>query len=156
MARTVSLFVSYADKDARPVQRLIDLLTPHFNASRANRYAVWEFRRLLLGEDFHERIQEEIGICDFGLLCISPSFLASPYITRHELPHFAGGGGGKPVLPVGLKPVDFDLHDMKGLDRLQIFMHKKKFFSQPPGDGREAFAFELFRQIESRLAGVKP
>jgi hypothetical protein len=61
------------------------------------------------------------------LLLVSPAFLGSDYIGKHELSHYVGGGAGgamprKRAAPVALKPIRFDgAMDLKGLDRLQIF-----------------------------------
>lgn len=157
MRATTRLFVSYAEKNAPLVSSLLDLLVPHFKASRANDYAVWDFHRLLAGERWHERIQAEIATCDFGLLFLSPEFLASSYITEQEIPPLLRRKG---IIPVGLKPIDFQLHDLRSLDEYQLFRLRTargqlRWYSGLRGADREAFAFELFRQIEARLASEK-
>jgi hypothetical protein len=153
MAESPRFFISFAENDTGYVRPLLDFLTPHLRASRAFAYKTWEFHELLVGESWHDRIQDEIDHCDFGFLCISPAFLASDYITRHELPRFVGREG-KPILPIGLKPIDFKLHDLKGLEAHQLFrLGRKSFYSDlRTTERREAFAFELFRQIEFRLS----
>jgi hypothetical protein len=90
-----------------------------------------------------------------GLLMISPAFLASSYITEKELPVFVAGE--KACVPVMLQPVDFDLHDLKGLEKRQIFIFDYVGFKEPRGYGeckshrRNAFVLELFREIEKKL-----
>jgi hypothetical protein len=153
--RPVRFFVSYAEKDARLVTGLLDLLAPHLKASAAHDYTIWDFRRLLVGERWHERIQEEIRNCDFGLLFLSPAFLASDYIKDHELPPLLAGGR---IVPVGLKPLDFKLHACLSLDEYQVFRLRipsgRYWYSELRAQHREAFALELFRQIEARLSAA--
>jgi hypothetical protein len=154
--RPVRFLASYAEKDARLVTGLLDLLGPHLQASAAHEYVTWDFHRLLAGERWHERIQEEIRNCDFGLLFLSPEFLASEYIKEHELPPLLAGGR---IVPVGLKPVDFKLHKCLSLDeyqvlRLRIPSGHARWYSELRGQHREAFVLELFRQIEARLSNT--
>ena len=154
MRSQVRFFCSYASKDARLVSSLLDRLLPHLKASRAHEYVVWEFHRLLTGERWHERIQEEIEACDFGLLFLSPDFLASDYIRKEELPPLLERKG---IVPVGLKPVDLRLSDAQSLDAYQLFRLRTaggqlRWYSEARGADRDAFALELFRQIEGRLA----
>jgi hypothetical protein len=152
--RPVRFFVSYAEVDARLVKGLLDLLQSHFKASATYDYVAWDFHQLLAGERWHERIQEEIRNCDFGLLFLSPAFLASDYIKENELPPLLEGGR---IVPVGLKPLDFKLHHCLSLDeyqvlRLRIPSGHARWYSELRGQHREAFALELFRQIEGRLS----
>lgn len=150
MASEARFFVSYAARDAQAAAALLERLRAQLAASARFRYRLWDFRQLLLGERWHARIQEEVAACDFGLLLVSPAFLASEYIGAHELPRFVGPHG-KPMLPVGLKPVDFARHDLKGLGAHQVFRHDGRFFLELGGPRRDAFALALFQQIEDRL-----
>jgi TIR domain len=154
MRQKIRFFCSYAEKDSQLVSAFLDALFPHFKASRAYEYAIWDFHRLLAGEPWHDRIQAEIAACDFGLLFLSPAFLASDYIAKEEIPPLMNREG---IVPIGLKPVDFHLHDGQSLDDYQVFRFRTPrrglcWFSELRGADREAFVFELFRQIEARLA----
>ncbi|HEX6096345.1 MAG TPA: TIR domain-containing protein [Thermoanaerobaculia bacterium] len=153
MRKQVRFFCSYAEKDSRLAGSLLDLLLPHLKASRKHEYVVWEFHKLLTGERWNERILEELAQCDFGLLFLSPEFLVSGYIKDVEIPALLKREG---IIPVGLKPVDFRLQDLQTLDQYQLFRLRTatgrlQCFSQLRGADRDAFALELFRQIEGRL-----
>jgi hypothetical protein len=155
--RPVRFFVSRAEGDARLVDGLLDLLRLHFKASAAHDYVAWESRHLLAGERWHERVQEAIRDCDFGLLFLSPAFLASDYIKEHELPPLLEGGR---IVPVGLKPVDFTLHESLSLDDYQVFRLRTSkgqwwYSDLRARSHREDFALELFRQIEARLSAAR-
>ncbi len=100
-----------------------------------------------------QEIKKALDKCDLGLLLISASFLGSTYITSVELKFL----GAKPVIPVLLWPVDFDRHDLKGLQEKQIFRYNKPGFLRPKAYGqcttkqRVEFMLELFQQVEKRL-----
>ena len=154
--RPVRFFVSYAQKDARLVNGLLEFLRIHFKASAKYDYTAWDDGRLLAGERWHERIQEEVRNCDFGLLFLSPAFLASDYIKDNELPLLLAGGL---IVPVGLKPIDFTLHQALSLDEYQVFRLRTSkgqwwYSDLRVASHREDFALELFRQIEARLSAA--
>jgi hypothetical protein len=154
--RPVRFFVSYARKDARLVQGLLDVLHIHFKASARYDYVAWDDRQLLAGERWDDRIREEIRSCDFGLLFLSPAFLASDYIKDNELPLLLDGGR---IVPVGLKPIDFTLHQSLTLDEYQVFRLRTTkgqwwYSDLRAASHREDFVLELFRQIEARLSAA--
>ena len=151
----IKFFVSYAHRNKVLVRdflaRLDDVLAP----SKRYKYSRWQDSDLILGENWQKQITDAIKCCDMGLLLISPAFLASSYITEKELPVFVTGG--KASVPVMLQPVDFDLHDLKGLEKKQIFRFDYVGLKAPRAYGeckshrRNAFVLELFREIEKKL-----
>ena len=162
--RHVRLFVSYAHLDnEHPFPRVFDLLgelDKLFEPSRHYRIDPWTDHQILMGEKWDQEIQRALRECDFGLLMVSPSFLSRKYIREVELPVFVGGpdeSALKPLLPVGLAPVDFQNHDLCGLEDHQVFrggMERRagKFFSELGNRRhRERFAKQLFEAIITRL-----
>ena len=157
MKKTVKFFISYAranqDLAGKFEEKLLEQLLP----SARYRYQLWNDSEILVGEDWHEEIQKALEACDFGILLVSPAFLGSQYIENHELPRFFGKRA-KPVIPVMLQPADFERHDLKGLQKKQIFRLKasKRAKARAFGEcstrtARESFAQELFGQIEDVL-----
>src|SRR5947207_12846612 len=100
MKQTVRYFVSYAHDDRKLAEKLAAQLRRQFGASRDYEFVRWQDTDILVGEQWHAQIQSAIAHCDFGLLFVSPAFLSSNYIRRHELPHFVNGA--KPAFPVAL------------------------------------------------------
>ncbi len=155
MREAINFFVSYAHGNKDLVgdflKRLTDVLAP----SKRYRYSRWQDSSLLLGEDWRAQIDAAIKHCDMGLLMISPAFLSSKFITENELPAFVSGD--KPVVPVMLQAVDFELHDLKGLEKKQIFRFECEGFTEPRAYGecksqrRNEFVLKLFREIERKL-----
>ncbi len=154
METKIRFFASYAAKDGALAERLLEPLRSHLAASKRFAVTVWDFHRLLVGERWHVRILAELDRSDFGLLLLSPAFLTSRYIDEHELPRLVGKGE-KPVIPVCLRLIDLERQSMKGLEQYQLFRLGGRTFSQlTTAAQRERFVFELYRQIEDRVASL--
>lgn len=155
MRHKIRYFVSYAHRNSELTANLIERLNDVLAPSKTYQYSRWQDVDLIVGEDWKRQILEAIDSCDFGLLLISPAFLASDFITESELPKFVSGE--KTAVPIMLQPVDFKRHDLKGLKEKQIFRfappgsNHPKAFAECKGARRDAFVLELFRQIERKL-----
>lgn len=156
MRKKIKFFVSYAHRNNNLVSDFVEKLTDVLAPSKKYEYSLWKDTGIEVGEDWKKRILEARDSCDFGLLLISPAFLASKFIYENELPTFVSGS--KPSIPVMLQPVDFARHDLKGLEKKQIFRLDFEGFKEPRAYGdckqqrREAFVLELFKAIENKLA----
>jgi len=159
MKKKITVFVSYARANRDLATRFLKKFKEQAAPSRQYQYLFWRDNDILVGERWHEEIQVALAQCDVGLVLISPAFLGSQYIQDHELPKFLKSGG-MPVIPVLLQPIDLDRHDLKGLQRTQIFRLDRPRFASPKAYGecsgtqRDQFALELFRQVEARLDKV--
>jgi len=100
MASTPRLFYSYSSKD----QRYRDALETFLVVFRRNRLLQgWDFRKLIAGDDFDERIRSELERADVIVLLVSQNFLSSEYIWSVELKralqrHRAGSAHVIPIL----------------------------------------------------------
>lgn len=147
----VRFFVSYAHFDERECVRFLELLKVQMAPSARYEFELWDDRAILVGETWKREIRQAIDECDVGLLLVSPSFLASEFIGNEELPQFVGDES-KPAIPVEIHDVDFKRHDLKGLDRQQLFrLDRVKSFFKCTGQQRIQFAEQLYAQIEERL-----
>lgn len=153
--RLVRYFVSYAHDDDKLPGKLLAELDKHLRSCKHFEFQRWQDTNILLGEKWHDEIQKALLDCEFGLLLISPAFLGSDYIGKHELPIFVSGE--KPCMPVGLCRIDFTNHDTKGLSESQIFLHatpngkNRKSFAECNGNTAINFTHSLFGQISARL-----
>ncbi len=111
--------------------------------------------RVHVGQDFHGEIQQALHSASFGLVLLSPAFLASRYIKEHELPHLLGKDK---ILPVQLC-LTSSHHDMRGIQSKQIFALENDTerlpFSQCDERQRELFVVGLFEQIQTRINKAK-
>jgi len=109
---------------------------------------------LVIGKDWNKQILNAIKNCDCGLLLISPSFLSSKYIIDVELKTLINEN--KKIIPVALRKIDLNRHDLKGLEKNQIFFYDKKnekrAFSELNSEkDKEQFIALLFQKIEQLL-----
>jgi len=154
--RKVSFFISYAHEDQKLKKDLLKRLQPHLDSAARYRFSSWQDSKIKAGSDWKAAILNELERCDFGLLLVSPAFLASTFITTHELVKFVGAerGEGKLCVPVALKPIRFDGHtNLQGLERHQIFHdeQQKSFSVRTTPQTKDAFAFSLFPAIIEAL-----
>jgi len=162
--RLVKYFVSYAHDDRTQKADLLKRIQRLFAAAKDYRFECWEDRDIVLGEDWHEEIQAAIGACHFGLLFVSPAFLASGFIQKSELPLFVSADPFQPTAtkkaaPVALKRILLDGSlDLRGLERRQIFHDERtKAFQECTTDNtRDRFARELFARIRVMLERHPP
>jgi hypothetical protein len=152
MRTSIAFFVSYAHADQRPADTFLRLLTEQLAPSKRYAYTLWRDTNLLVGVRWHDEIQQALADCQLGLLLLSPAFLASEYITQQELPQFIGNDA-KPIIPIMLKVVDLQRHDLKGLKDYQIFSldRAQAFDNCTTNPIRRRFVEALFVQIERRL-----
>jgi len=156
MKKKVKLFVSYARANKELASRFLKKFRQHVAPSKSYKYSFWSDSNILVGENWHEEIQEALNHCNLGLILISPALLGSQYITEHELPKFVGSRA-KPLIPVMLQPVDFERYDLKGLKKNQIFRLERPKFRSPKaygectGNQRNQFALELFTLLSAKL-----
>lgn len=133
---------------------LVRRLTPSLSILSGLVVGWWEDSHLLIGEDFRSAIVGELGSCDYGVLLLSPSYVASRFVTKYELPRFVGRAADKGALPVALRPLPLDgSRELRGIEQVMIFRYRGKAFSELSGAGRDAFASELATQIRRRILG---
>jgi TIR domain len=154
--RSVSYFVSYTRDDGQLPGRLLQRLGYQLQASRDFQFSPWRDTSIFPGEDWDAQIRRGLGEADFGLLLVSPAFLRNPYIIEHELGPFVSQS--KPCIPVTLREIDFERHDLRGLKPLQFFGFTPPKDSRPRSFERctsavhqSEFAQELFKSIVDRL-----
>jgi WD40 repeat protein len=158
--RLVRYFVSYAHSDRKLKDDLFKSLKHLFDSAKHYRFVGWQDGDIVLGSRWGEQIDEAIRNCDFGLLMVSPAFLASKFISQNELPHFVTGSrlrlkASKIAAPVALKSIPFDgTIDLKGLEERQIFRDKdgKAFQQRTTVATKDQFANELFAGISRMLS----
>jgi hypothetical protein len=157
MKKNLKYFVSYAHKTDKLVVDFVDKFSDHTNLSKKYSFTKWIDKDIIIGEGWHEQMQEAIAKCDFGLLLLSSAYFNRQYIKDHELPHFIKSGEIlKPIVPVGLQ--SFDLGgDLLGLEITQIYRYQNspgepfKFYSELRSEQRQKFIMNLAQKIHSKF-----
>lgn len=154
MKKVVKIFVSYASKNSALAENFLEKLEEQLMPSKSFRYSIWWDRKILIGEDWSGEIDRALKDADAGLLLLSPAFLGSKYIEEVELPVLIRK---RNCFPIMLQPLDLDRHDLRGLERSQIYRLKAKGFSEPRsygecrGQRRADFCHEVFAEIDDCL-----
>ena len=147
----IRYFLSYSHADQADVDRFLAVFQPQLASAAGYHFKLWMDRHILPGEKWKAEIARALEDTDFGLLLVSPQFLASRFITEHELAALLA----KPmVVPVALHPVLFDgTMDLKGLAERQIFRDSagRTFDQCGRMHTRRAFVRELYQQIHKLL-----
>jgi len=92
MSENASVFICYAHADSRWLTRLRVHLKP---LEKQLSVKVFSDTDISADEQWRERIREEIEKASIGILLVSADFLASDFITEHELPSLLKGRAEK-------------------------------------------------------------
>lgn len=154
--KKVLFFISYSHADLDAANLFLNGFKEMSAPSMKYEYIFWQDTTILPGEKWSQEIQAAINKCDIGLLLLSPAFLGSQFISEYELPCFIGDQS-KPMIPVMIKKVNFQRHNLKGLKENQIFRFQSnrknnfKSYAQCGSRQKDEFVYEFFDKVEAIL-----
>ena len=154
--KQITTFISYAHRDGEIATKFWDEFSEMLLPSAKYEYVFWQDKNILPGENWHTEIQNTLSCCSMGILLVSPAFLGSKYISEHELPALMNRQDAL-LIPVMLKRVSFERHNLKGLKERQIFQWRSgdpkgaKSYAQCGKRQKDEFIFELFDKVEELL-----
>jgi hypothetical protein len=153
--RSFSGFLSYARADLALVQTFVGLMGSRLLTRPGFKASLWNDGHILVGHGWEREIERALENADFGVLCVSASLMASPYIQRVELPSLLSPE--RIVVPFALEPIDhLDLGPLAGL---QIFRLRTPrgtrwlSFQEARRTHPQRFCDELLAQLGQRLLG---
>ena len=156
MKREIRIFVCYAHRNQKTATEFIERFKDYVSPSKNFKYIFWRDVELLVGQDWNHQIEQNLENCDCAILLLSTAFLNSNYIKKIEIPHLQDAQ--KLIFPVALSKLNFEKHDLFGLEKYQIFRLEHHDFSEAKeynslsNEGRkDEFVDRLFVQIEKQL-----
>lgn len=153
-------FVCYARADRKLVATLRDRLDVRLAVNRHLDLGLWQDLQILPGRPWEAAILKAIAESDFGLLMVTPDFLSRVYIADVELPALFAQLGPR-VIPVGVRRVDFELNDLRGLDARQFFIYnqvatgQERWYTELGGENREKFCDGLAARVHDIVTEVE-
>jgi hypothetical protein len=77
------VFIAYSHKNQTWLERLLEVLKPFV---RAGDIDVWSDERITASQLWRDEIDQALAAADAGIMLVSTSFLASDFVTDHEIP----------------------------------------------------------------------
>jgi len=147
------LFLSWSHTDRTAKNDLVGPLLDHLKILSGVDVEWWEDSQLRIGVEWRRELLARLEECDYGVLLLSPAFLASTFIVEEELPRFVGERATKGALPVALKHVPLDgSRKLAGVGDHQIFRDTEgRCYTETRGALRERFVLDLATAIRERI-----
>lgn len=137
------VFISYAHKDDSRYARLfVDGISVHSD------WKIFQDRQILIGEDWHERLQREVQECDFAIFLLSPYFFRSEYIQKHEFEEFVqrNRADGFPFFSVLL--ADCNFQQWESIAKRQIFVAHGQDYDLAKSHRDRSISFDLLARFD--------
>jgi hypothetical protein len=110
---TIRVFVSYSHADAAYIDEADkNSLLGYLKGLERERFRFWHDERIGTGEQWNDRIREEIDVADVALVLVSQAFLNSPYCVGEEVARFLQAVRDRhlTVYPIVLSACDWKSH----------------------------------------------
>jgi class 3 adenylate cyclase len=146
---TRHVFVSYSHTDRGHLDELHTHLRPFL---RRDNVDLWDDTRLEAGDLWRSRIEEALSRAGAAVLLVSPTFLSSEFIERHELPPLFEAAR-RCGLRIFWIPVSACAYDQTEIASYQALHDPRTPLDQLPLSERNAAWVKICRQVAGALRG---
>ncbi|MEO1487788.1 MAG: TIR domain-containing protein, partial [Bacteroidota bacterium] len=132
-------FISYAHADEQYFTILKEGFLRHGKHSTVIGSNLWTDKKILLGTQWHQTIQQQVQECDFAIFLVSANFLYSEYIEKFEFDKFIERQEREGFLffPILIDACRFDTWPQ--LSKHQFFKPNGKNYGMPETGNRFVF-----------------
>jgi hypothetical protein len=143
-----NVFISYSHKDKRWLDQLSIMLRP---LVRMGAITIWDDTQIRGGTRWREEIDRALGSARVAVLLVSPDFLASDFITNHELPELlkAAEQEGLTILWVAVR---HSMYDVTAIAEYQAANNPARPLSTLPSAKRDEEFKKICEQIKRAAA----
>jgi len=136
-------FISYASRDKKYFEKLVEGLKGHSQGSSIMDWNFWDDREILMGAGWHNSIQTAIDQSDFAVLLVSRNFVNSGYIQEHELEIFLQAQKERGFLVFPILVLPYDISRIDSLASLQFFkpLYRDYFYEGRLSESTELMPF---------------
>ncbi|MDS4021926.1 MAG: SUMF1/EgtB/PvdO family nonheme iron enzyme [Candidatus Competibacter sp.] len=142
------VFISYSHADGDWLKRLQTMLAP---LQRQGALDVWADTRIQPGQLWKEEIEKALARAKVAVLLVSPDFLASEFIARHEFPTLLEAASKEGLIILWV-PVRHSLYEETDIARYQAACDPRTPLSTLTAAEQDA----ALVQIAKKLRAVKP
>ena len=138
------IVLSYSRKDDKWRKKLLVVLKPLVDSSKMT---VWDDTQIKPGAEWEKEIRKDMAAAKIALLLVSPDFLASDFITKHELPLLRRAARKKTlrIMWIALRP---SAYQQAQLSRYQAVNNPQKPLALYEGG-------KLDRELEKRRQNIE-
>jgi hypothetical protein len=142
------VIISYCHRDKIWLERLQTMLRP---LVWNDKISVWDDTKIRPGAKWREEIEHELSLGKVAVLLVSPDFLASDFITKHELPSLIKGSGNRnlTIIWVLLRACFYDKTEIVHYQAAHDI--SKPLDTLPPGK-RSQEIYNICKKIDEALA----
>ncbi len=150
--RAARVFVSYSHKDERQLNELKTHLSP---LERLRLIETWYDRRIVAGEDFGQKINENIDSADVILLLVSADFIASKYCYEVEMKRALErhAKGETRLVPVIVRKVNWKV--IPELSKLEVVPKDGKPVSGPDWPTKDTAWCDVSERVQKVLEEMR-
>ncbi|MEJ7736371.1 MAG: toll/interleukin-1 receptor domain-containing protein [Chitinophagaceae bacterium] len=144
------VFISYSHKDKRWFDSIQTMLQPLI---REQKISFWNDKQIKAGQNWKEEISSALSLAKVAVLLVSPEFLASDFISKHELPKLldASNQGELFILWIAVRD---SLYKETEIEQYQAANDPQRPLASLSGPARDRAILKICERIKEAASGT--